>query len=93
MRTSIHLSIVWKCHQGATTLSITTLSITTLSITTLSGKALVYNTASMTVSISDTQHYNALLYAKYRILFTILLSVIELNVVVIMLSIVMLSLR
>ncbi len=53
----------------------------------------------MTLSISDTQHNNALPctechYAEYRVLLTILLSVILLNVImrsVVKLNVVMLS--
>jgi hypothetical protein len=65
---------------GAATLSMTTFSIMTLSIKCL------YVTLCITLSISDTQHNNALRYAECNnaechVLFIVMLSVVMLNVV------------
>ncbi len=62
-----------------------TLSIMTFSITTQSAKGLEM---TLRVSVSDTQHNNALpctdcRYAECRVLFTIMLSDVILNVVMV----------
>jgi hypothetical protein len=66
---------------GATTLRITTLSIMTLRITTFSIKTLSRRGLYGILSISDSQHSNALPlcqshYGKGRVLFTVMLSVV-----------------
>jgi len=56
---------------GATTLNITTFRIMTLT----------RNSSYVTLSITDTQHNNALLYAECHVLFIVMLNVVRLSVV------------